>query len=172
MARWAEAGINSTNAPLCEGEKLIRGNPASEQQFKIRQKQTISNPGSLVYEHHSSLSCCLLCHFQQPTFRPKCRYAWQNQRNKTFRLFLNHSRQRHGGGGTIECDSPAGNGRKSAIRFCSGNRWFCRADGDANAIAHRPGTRPGNVFDVQPHGFPPDSAIATGPNHLLTSSIQ
>jgi hypothetical protein len=32
-----------------------------------------------------------------------------------------------------------------------------------------PGPTLGTVFDVQPHGFPPDSAIAAGPNHLVIS---
>src|SRR6476646_5042619 len=31
-----------------------------------------------------------------------------------------------------------------------------------------PGSVLGSVFDVQPAGLPPDSAIATGPNHVLT----
>jgi len=32
-----------------------------------------------------------------------------------------------------------------------------------------PGPTLGTVFDVQPSGFPPDSAIAAGPNHLVIS---
>ncbi len=147
------------------GEKRGRGNPPPEQQFKIQQKQTTSNPGSLFMSKRVISLLCFLS-FSGLLFGQSMTTS-----GKTSAVKLPTVAEPFPSGATKEpaqsnvIPQPALEESLRASRATSGVA--------AQTAAQAPSLTPpgpvlGSVFDVQPAGLPPDSAIATGPNHVLT----